>query len=70
MKLIGLTIMICGMIASMMIAHAMWHGYWIHLVGSTLGMYWCYHMKAYSLMALDVFYTIANCIGIYNQILT
>ena len=70
LKVIAVIIMLAGMIGSVMIAHAIWSGYWFFLTGSTLGMYWCYRKEAYALMALDIFYTGANLLGIYNQILT
>jgi len=70
LSIIAGIIMICGMVGSVMIAYAMWYGYWFFLTGSILGVYWCYQKRTYTLMALDAFYVGANLLGIYNQILT
>jgi hypothetical protein len=69
-RIIAMIIMVCGMVGSLAIAHAIWEGYWFFITGSTLGMYWCWYKRTFPLMALDAFYTAANLIGIYNQILT
>ena len=69
LKIIAALIMLCGMTGSLAIANAVFEGYYFFLAGSTLGVYWCYHKDTYTLMALDVFYTVANVIGIYNHII-
>ena len=69
LKVLTWIIMASGMIGSLLIAHAIWSGYYFFLAGSTLGIYWCWYKEAYPLMALDIFYTGANCLGIWNQII-
>lgn len=69
LKVIAFIVMLAGMSGSILIAHAVWEGYYLFLTGSTLGAYWCFKNKAWSLMALDIFYTGANLLGIYNQII-
>jgi hypothetical protein len=70
LRVVAAIVMVCGMVGSLAIAHAEWWGYWFFLTGSSMGMYWCYRKRTFTLMALDAFYTVANLIGIYNQILT
>jgi hypothetical protein len=69
LKIIAAMVMVCGMVGSILLTYAIWEGYYLFLAGSSLGAIWCYHKKTYTLMALDIFYTCANCLGIYNQIL-
>lgn len=69
LKIIATLVMVSGMAGSLLIAHAVWEGYYLFLTGSSLGTVWCYYKKTYTLMALDIFYTGANCLGIWNQLL-
>lgn len=69
LRIIAAIVMVSGMIGSLLIANAVWEGYYLFLTGSSLGAVWCYFKKTYTLMALDIFYTGANCLGIYNQLM-
>ena len=69
LRIVAAIVMVAGMIGSIAIAHAVWEGYYFFITGSSLGMYWCYQKKTYTLMALDAWFTMANAMGIYNQII-
>lgn len=69
LKTLTFIIMISGMVGSLMLAHAIWEGYYFFLAASSIGAYWCYCKQAWPLMCLDLFYTVANCLGIWNQII-
>lgn len=69
LRIIAALIMLSGMIGSIAIAHAIWEGYYFFITGSSLGIYWCYSKRTFTLMALDMWFTMANAIGIYNQII-
>lgn len=68
LRIIAGIIMACGMIGSITIAQGEWWGYWFFLSGSSLGIYWCYQKRTFTLMALDIWYTVANIVGIANHI--
>lgn len=69
LRIVAAIIMAAGMTGSLLLACGISEGFCVFLIGSTLGVYWCYKKKTYTLMFLDIFYTASNIIGIYSQLL-
>jgi len=69
MNILEFTMMVCGMVGSLMIAYANWKGFYVFLFGSIVGTYWALSGGFYSIAALEAFFMAVNCLGIWNHII-